>query len=196
MYKWPHLLCFAVRMPNIHLQAICVRNKAQINQVPVQNATYNAATTSKARHATGAPHHTRCYSVTCVCTAQKLFLQVVTMGIFGLGGPEIAVIAGVAVLIFGEHLCSAKAPYVAALRLCWQLAVFVTCRPQQNSRLGKRGRQGSQELSASSQGMRSWHTAKQKAMCVSNCHTRSFLNFYRFCFSCYVVMNSCSNLHQ
>ncbi|DBA90562.1 TPA: hypothetical protein ACH3X1_003804 [Trebouxia sp. C0004] len=27
--------------------------------------------------------------------------QVVTMGIFGLGGPEIAVIAGVAVLIFG-----------------------------------------------------------------------------------------------
>jgi len=27
--------------------------------------------------------------------------QVVTMGIFGLGGPELAVIAGVAVLIFG-----------------------------------------------------------------------------------------------
>jgi len=110
-HKWPQLLarCFAVRMPDIHVQAFFVRNKAQINQVPVQNATYNATTTSEARHATGAPHHTRCYSVTCVWTAQKLFLQVVTMGIFGLGGPEIAVIAGVAVLIFGEHLCSAKA---------------------------------------------------------------------------------------
>jgi len=89
-------------------------------------------------------------------------LQVVTMGIFGLGGPEIAVIAGVAVLIFGEHLGSAKATWFAALRLCWQVTNFVTCRPQQNSRLGKRGWQGSQELSASSQGMCSWHTAKQK----------------------------------
>ncbi|KAL3144159.1 hypothetical protein ABBQ32_003942 [Trebouxia sp. C0010 RCD-2024] len=33
------------------------------------------------------------------CRPQKR--QAVTMGIFGLGGPEIAVIAGVAVLIFG-----------------------------------------------------------------------------------------------
>jgi hypothetical protein len=48
-------------------------------------------------------------SVSRSSAAQNLFLQVVTMGIFGLGGPEIAVIAGVAVLIFGEHLGSAKA---------------------------------------------------------------------------------------
>ncbi len=53
--------------------------------------------------------HWRMSSVSRSSAAQNLFLQVVTMGIFGLGGPEIAVIAGVAVLIFGEHLGSAKA---------------------------------------------------------------------------------------
>ena len=96
-------------MSDIHVQAFCVRNKAQINQVPVQNATHNAATTSKARHAIGAATSPSLLQRELSLTAQKLFLQVVTMGIFGLGGPEIAVIAGVAVLIFGEHFCSAKA---------------------------------------------------------------------------------------
>ena len=84
----------------------------------MQSATHNAATTSKARHATGAATSHSLLSVSCLLTAQKLFLQVVTMGIFGLGGPEIAVIAGVAVLIFGEHLCNAEATWAAALRLC------------------------------------------------------------------------------
>ena len=46
-------------------------------------------------------HESQSFVCSEVCKVVWL-VQVVTMGIFGLGGPELAVIAGVAVLIFGE----------------------------------------------------------------------------------------------
>ena len=62
------------------------------------------------------------------------------MGLFGLGGPELAVIAGVAVLIFGKNPFSADTSCQALFGIGTNLAS--QCRSQQNPRPWKGGWQG------------------------------------------------------
>ena len=96
--------------------ATSVHNPKQIDSKQTVTTTTKKSTSTGHRSQL---MQTSCHTSDCRqnMSVHYVCLQVVTMGIFGLGGPELAVIAGVAVLIFGQCLLCFELLCCAAILL-------------------------------------------------------------------------------